>query len=160
MSLVWAPKLMIGHPKIDDDHRWLIESVHEFNERLISGKSPDEAIAQFNEIHTRIITHFKEEEELQAQISFQGLIEHRRSHAMLLKNIKELQSYFLGNLGAKGVLSPMEMVPVTAEYVRNWLLNHILEEDMQMRPALMNARRNGIIQKPIQTENLSHAIDI
>lgn len=136
----WSNKLIVGHVEIDEDHRLLIDAMSDFNSRVALDSNVDQTLEIFDEICGFLKCHFENEERLQAEIDYVHRIEHAKEHQNILGQLHELRASFHKNSERIGKLCPLEMAPVTVEFLSNWLGRHILEDDMKMRGCFDNAR--------------------
>jgi hemerythrin len=130
MLLTWNERYRVGHDLIDRQHQRVFELVNDL-ERLIAIRA--ERTDLLDTIHALIdhaLSHFSDEEALMQQIDFEGLTRHRWLH-----------SEFAGKI-ADMALKWGEGQEVTAEQLRDilteWLLDHILTEDMQIGAAVQS----------------------
>ena len=126
MIIKWTEELSVGNEAIDSDHRKLMELIH------------DIAKARDNFTLLRVVKLFKvcislhhiNEEQCALALKFPfGL--HKVAHQNILAEI-ELAGY---ELEKNSVAAVFETEPY-AKFLRDWLIKHITEEDMQMKPLL------------------------
>ncbi len=93
-SLVWTEGLAVGHPRIDSDHRRLVELAGEIEDLMDGGCDPDRIREGHVELLRLFGAHCAYEErlmrELPRDIFGAHIDEHCRQHAMLFHKLKDL----------------------------------------------------------------------
>lgn len=123
----WRPEFDVGVEEVNRQHQRLISIANELHR--LSLRDDDEygikrvigALANY----TR--THFRYEELLLERHGYGDLVEHKRKHAKLIADVL--------NFG-KRVERGEPVVDELLEFVKNWLVNHILKSDMAYRDHL------------------------
>ena len=127
-ALQWSQIYMVGHPRIDQQHAYLFELYNLIAEAFESGLGHGVLEPALQELLTYAYYHFREEEQLMERLGYRGLAAHRRSHQRLIAEVKVLITDFRDG-------QPVRLYELLA-LVRDWLIDHILQEDMQLRPLL------------------------
>ncbi len=123
MSIIeWDDSFSVNHPEIDNQHKKWIDIYNKMHDSMMSLESSNE---QTTEILQAMIeyaqNHFRYEEEYMHEINFPDIVEHRRMH----KDFQSLiYSYHRDINQGKMVLNTKII-----KLIRNWLLEHIIEED-------------------------------
>jgi hemerythrin-like metal-binding protein len=125
--LPWHERYRVGHAELDGQHKKLFELVNHFDD-VIQMDLADELGRIMEDLIAETAAHFKKEEELMLMVGFPKLSEHRKMHEDLLKQIKEVQT----KMKAGGHVSTKSVV----RFLADWLTNHILREDMELKPYL------------------------
>ncbi|MBI3445698.1 MAG: hemerythrin family protein [Magnetospirillum sp.] len=136
MSLAWRDAMNVGDPVIDADHRHLVDMINVF-EAAISGSIDHKRIAQ---VLLGLVEytgeHFKREEDIQRRVGYPYHDCHCRSHRDVLKQLVEIvQAYTM----ATGVKRD-EMVRGLGKFLREWLVDHIIQSDLRMKPYVLKHR--------------------
>jgi hemerythrin len=131
----WKDSYCIDHGPIDDDHRKLIALI---NDAIVDLRTMA-AIANIPPHLTRIRAcaraHFEREERLQQASKFPLLAEHRAQHVEVLKKLDEISAFVeSGQAGAWGDRPGTDTAHAIKSFLYNWLLSHLIEDDMKMRP--------------------------
>ncbi|RFA30418.1 hypothetical protein CAI21_04900 [Alkalilimnicola ehrlichii] len=119
----WKEELSVGIQEIDEQHKCLIELINELNAAMLARRgqeSVDQALDKLIE-YTR--THFVVEESLMRILGY-PIAEyeaHKRHHEDLIQQVLEFKYQLVG----EGKVSRQELM----EFLRNWLINHIMKED-------------------------------
>jgi hemerythrin len=121
----WRKAMSVGVPDIDDDHRYLIELINAFEQ----AKTDDEIDRILNELIDYTIYHFAREERYQQASLFPFREAHRKSHERLIAKVKGLS----GRRAAAGVDRSGIAGELSALF-REWLVEHIIKEDLLMKP--------------------------
>lgn len=127
MSIEWKPQMSVGHADIDHDHRYLFSLVnklelalqHEDDHRMVPS-----VLAQLL-AYTR--EHFAREELLQAEVGYPLQAEHHAEHQHIVESLARLT----------GGEEPDHLVSL----VREWILGHVLNTDLRMKPYFDQAGR-------------------
>jgi hemerythrin-like metal-binding protein len=140
MALVWREQMQIGHPAIDEDHQYLIEIINEFLTRTERG----DRHCDFDDIFTKLAhytkLHFEREEKLQLASRYDGYRMHKLAHTQLLIRLKNLHHNFSSEPNPS---TRLRMIPDLTQFLRTWLVEHILEEDRKLKPALSSFVMKG-----------------
>ena len=128
-SVVWDDSFSVGFEPIDIQHKELVLMTNELLQGCKRGAMA--ADIAFLRIIRKAVeyakTHFADEEKYMDQTNYPKLNEHKKEHedfvAQVLKAVKEFES---------GNTAPLSM----AEFLKNWLLNHIAVSDKQYAPYL------------------------
>jgi hemerythrin-like metal-binding protein len=119
----WRDSYSVGVERFDEEHKQLVELINEMFEMVRDKKSVNhlqDAIAKLIE-YTRI--HFADEEEAMEEVEYPHLEEHREIHANLLRQVLEFQEELRSGRE--------ELKMDLYKFLREWLMNHILDEDMK-----------------------------
>lgn len=130
-ELVWDKGMSVGVDSLDNDHKQLIAILAQLmsakNEKL--GQEDIDGI--FERLEEYCQSHFDREEALLAKIDYQQLDAHKRSHQAFIKKIPQLKEQWF----AKGSESEVVKDKIIL-FLQQWLIKHILEEDLDYVPAI------------------------
>lgn len=132
MGLVWAEYLSVGNEMIDAEHKNLIVVVNSVEQAIGTGDRAALSKA-FDLLDTYMHIHFRNEERIAeaANIPFaQNKLEHRH----LLKEMR----YMREELETRNGIWPDDLVKKYSRFLSGWMTDHIIKEDMQLKPALQN----------------------
>lgn len=132
MALTWAEYLSVGNALIDSDHKNLIIMINNI-ERAIGGRDPAELSKTIESFATYMHIHSRNEEQIAEAINF-SLARNRLEHQQLIYEIRCM----LENLDTRNGVWPDNLVKRYSIYLNDWLMDHIIKKDMQMKPALQN----------------------
>ncbi len=128
-AINWDEGLSVNMRIIDNDHKHIIALMNELDAALVANDCSTALPGIFEKLLEYVFTHFKREEEYMLQVKFPGLERHRLLHDKLTSRLVQLKNQM--DSQDTGVLS-LEL----SEFLRNWLLDHIAMEDLQIRPYL------------------------
>lgn len=129
MALItWTDSLSVGVESIDNQHTVLFNTINELHTAMMKGQGR----AKVGELLCTLLaytrSHFLDEETLMENAKYAGLATHRIEHRNLTKQVEEYERrYQQGDL----TLS-LEL----ADFLSNWLKNHIQSVDQSYRPWL------------------------
>lgn len=132
MLIVWKDEFAIDHGVIDDDHRFLFDFV---NKILADSREDDYRERLAGELRTLrefAVKHFTREEALQRASGFPDQTEHGGLHRDLLDQLDRFVE--LMNLTKRTGERMENSLRKTQSFLYRWLLSHILDYDMKMRP--------------------------
>jgi hemerythrin len=130
--ILWRDSMSVHNELIDRDHQHLICLINSVELALHSNSS-----AQLESVVTQLGDytdyHFRREERIQRAIAYPDSEAHLQAHTKLIERFNELRRQ-LSNL-----LSPNVDPALRDEVIgllRDWLIQHLLKEDMAMKPFL------------------------
>jgi hemerythrin len=121
----WFDGLRLGVAEIDDQHRYLVGLILEFE----SGKNNADPRKILMELMRYTRAHFTEEEAMMGLYGYPGKNRHRDLHDELLKDVVRFSS---------GDLSDPALQHELHHLLRAWLIRHILQEDADFAQFLKN----------------------
>jgi hemerythrin len=131
MALIeWMDLFSVGNADMDGDHQALLDILNRLYEAWASGQGAQEVGAVFDELTAYTQTHFTREEALLEAAHYDRLQVQKAEHAHLLEQLEVFRERHLAHEDL-GVLTD-EIV----EFLRSWMINHILDEDMRYRGAV------------------------
>ncbi len=134
----WKPEYNLGVETVDRQHKKLVDIINLLYESTQPDAGKDELHAlveildkeatAINEMLEYTIKHFKDEEKLMALHKYPEFDEHKKRHDSFTRQVKLYKEYF----------DKAEDVDVNEmmEYLKKWLLNHIMGEDKKYVPYL------------------------
>ncbi len=132
MKIEWTDAFETGIAEVDHDHRRLVELINELDAILSGGGDLGRVGAIIDALVDYADYHFHREERLLASVGYGEVQAHAEIHARF--------GQFLGEMIGACMLDP---APETArklnDYLRSWLVDHILVEDMKFA-AFMRGR--------------------
>lgn len=128
MTLQWRPQFSVGNDLIDTDHQYLLEIINKAEVSLQSKKRPV-LLETLDELSHYGAAHFEREELVAKAIAYPQADQLHASHSQLLVNLE------LFKTGVADTWSDETAANFTA-LLRDWLINHVIKEDMLMKPWL------------------------
>lgn len=131
MSLVWRDQLSVGNDVIDSDHRYLIEIINRIELSLGSAGRNDlktglDSLSQYSQ------AHFAREEQIARAVGYTQVPQLSDAHESLLRQLDQVKAE-IGDAGQE--ISPAAIEHFT-RFLRGWLIDHVIKEDLLMKPAL------------------------
>lgn len=128
MPIQWRDQFSVCNDMIDTDHQYLLEIINKAEASLKANqwaKLPvllDE-LAHYGQLH------FQREEQLARAIGYPQSDQLHVSHDALLVKLQEVRAG-LGDSWSQAAINHF------TAFLRDWLLNHVIKEDMLMKPWL------------------------
>ncbi len=128
-QLEWTHSLNTGIEVIDADHKQLLSLINQLS-AAIESQQPAQTITEiFDRLEGYVGEHFGREEQLLRQCHYPDIATHIHSHRNFSKKIQKLKQQLSTN-------SPHKAAEEAIEYLFDWLITHILEEDLRYLPAV------------------------
>jgi hemerythrin len=135
----WRDSYSVDNRQLDKQHKVLVELI---NEMFITVRDKKINLSVHSQIEKLIIytqEHFNYEEKLLEKVGCDFLEHHKEIHKKLLKEAIELKEQIENN--------PDKISSDLYLFLRNWLIDHILKEDMQYKEYLSEANEEGILSE-------------
>jgi hemerythrin len=128
MALLWRSQFSVGNDLIDSDHQYLLEII---NRAEVCLKADD--VASLNSVLDELAnygkSHFEREELVAKAVSYPNVDRLHESHAALMDHLKTFRDQIGSNWTRTNI---NEFVA----FLRDWLIQHVIKEDMLMKPWL------------------------
>ena len=139
----WNSGLALGIKQIDDDHKKLLTIINKLSELPGKGDSKVTAEEIMDELENYVKIHFQREEKIFQKLNCSISKEHVDGHANFFNELSDIRKKVLnGNEEDR-----KEIV----NYLTNWLIHHIVDEDMKHIQALQQCNveksSNSIVKK-------------
>lgn len=130
MSLIWTKQLSVGNATLDSEHKNLIGIIDNI-EYVIHARDSFALLHSFNRFKECAHIHFMNEEQFARAINF-PFAEHNLSHHYFCGELQHTVAELEARFG-----SWVEYVwDYYDQFLREWLIEHIVKEDMLMKPFL------------------------
>ena len=136
--LSWRKEYEIGVATIDAEHRRLVDLANDFNETRAEIDRPGNGVKMLTQLIAYAEEHFQHEEQLMRESSYPRLDKHQAQHSGYFTNI------FAANKAI--ALNPAAANTVVLKVLKQWLLVHVLREDMDFADFLQ--RKTDQANKP------------
>lgn len=133
MAIIWRNAMSVNNDIIDHDHHFLINFINTIELLL---KTPDEKemlVEVFDQMYDYTSKHFRREEVIQRKIEFPKSLHHKNAHVALLASLREIQKELDETNSFEEIEKKSNDV---INFLRSWLMDHIIKEDMQLKPYL------------------------
>jgi hemerythrin len=128
VSLQWREQLSVGNDLIDDDHKHLIAIVNQ-SEDTVRTKNLSSLKGVLNSLADYSKFHFAREELIASAAGFPQVTHLHESHEALMKKLSEVSKEYDSELSEA---TGRHLV----EFLRDWLISHVIKEDLMMKPFL------------------------
>lgn len=129
-QIKWTDDFSVGVARIDEQHKKLISMIN----RLLRepyARTRSESISDLLSVMTSYASeHFRAEEELMSEYGYPRLEDHKLQHKEFRRKTVEFCN--ATTIGAASVPDTM------LTYLREWLIHHILREDMRYKSFFQN----------------------
>ena len=119
----WSPNLSVGVTEIDSDHQELIALMNALDEEVEGAAAHATITMRLDALIARTEEHFRREEEIMRQEHYPDVEHHARVHRALIEEIRELR---------QGHLAGTDIGPEVADFIKRWLISHIMESDKHL----------------------------
>ena len=121
------PVLDLGRV-IEEDRTVAVDDLHRVIGEVFGGEF-SLRIERFELAEDLVHTIFSREERMQEKAGYDGLLENRIQHGLLLNTLSEhILKYAEGKLG-----TPAEANSTLSSFMTHWFIDHILKTDLKMR---------------------------
>lgn len=125
----WQPDFETGIRQIDDQHRKLVGMVNDLYEAMSKGEGKEALGRVLSGLVGYTKGHFATEERLMTQHAYPGFATHKAEHDKLTAQVLDLETKYQAG---KAVMTVQ-----VANFLKDWLANHILNTDKQYGPHLL-----------------------
>jgi hemerythrin len=126
--LTWNKKCSIGLKILDGQHAGLITELNELHAAMSQGRAKSGVDSQLRNLLKNALAHFSTEEEWMAATEYPALVQHRAKHSNFVRQVEEY-------LAQREMRDNTMRLPLL-NFIRDWLTNHIQEEDREYAPWL------------------------
>lgn len=124
MQVQWSEEYSVNNVLLDDQHKGLLALINQLSQCIIDGKSEEVIEYTLTEMSQYAREHFKTEEGFLAQGDPTVFEAHKALHDAFKKEILLVTKCYFKD--------PSEQVLIRLhKYLKHWLINHILKEDLQ-----------------------------
>ena len=128
MSLEWQVQMSVGNDLIDSDHKYLIELINQIEESLGS-MNRGQLAESLDGLSRYSLTHFALEEKIAGAVGYPDVSRLHESHEELIDKLEQ----FRQELGSDWTTAAIRRF---IALLRDWLINHVIKEDLRMKPFL------------------------
>jgi hemerythrin len=128
MALAWREQLSVENDLIDSDHKYLIEIINSATKHL-QAKSWLDLKTSFEQLTRYSAAHFATEEKIALAVGYPQSEHLHESHGVLLEKLQHMAQE------VSEVWSD-ESIEKFNGLLRDWLINHVIKEDMLLKPYL------------------------
>ena len=121
----WTEALSVGHAAIDKDHQGLFALIEELEGAGHGGDLIGEIIGR---LETYAAEHFAREEDYMRRAGYPGIEVHIRAHEAFVEWVDTVKATY-----RRAAESPYSLGDLVNDFLRRWLIEHIMTEDMRYR---------------------------
>ncbi|WP_027389788.1 bacteriohemerythrin [Chrysiogenes arsenatis] len=134
---IWSDQLATHHPLIDSQHRELLVRINAFvsycnQPHEFSFEEELEALNLVLYLLDYVIDHFSAEEKLMLECDYPAFLAHRHAHSEYIANLYHFREKF------RVIGLDKEMEDYLNDKVVDWLVHHIMEEDVKIATHIEN----------------------
>lgn len=126
----WNDTYSVGIEAMDVHHKKLIGIFNELHDGISSGHSEETLRKTLSDLVDYTKYHFSAEEALMKEYDYPEYQNQKEAHEKLIKTLGDLQQQF------EEEKSGLMIVLKIQNFLRSWLINHILESDKKYGPYL------------------------
>ena len=131
MSYVeWNDTYSVEIKEMDNHHKKLIDIINRLHEGISSGHSEETLRKTLSNLVDYTKYHFSAEEFLMNKYDYPEYSDQKKSHKKLLETLMDLHQQF--EEGKNGLTIVLKI----QNFLRNWLIDHILDSDKKYGPYL------------------------
>ena len=124
----WREEYNTNIKEMDEHHRELFQTANRLYEEIHSGRNQSVLEDTLNFLIRYTEEHFSQEEKLMEDYDFPDYEDHIKQHERLIREVQELRSQFT----AENTRMDMSII----NFLKDWIINHILTEDRKYGPYL------------------------
>ena len=128
----YTDELSVGNATIDAEHRNLIAMVNGV-EAMIKARDSFALPEALEQLEYWLCVHFADEENIARAINF-PFTSNKQEHKYVLKEFQHMKDELINK---NGIWSDGAAEHYSS-FLSNWIISHIINEDMLMKPALKN----------------------
>lgn len=137
--LSWSEQYLVGNKTIDDEHKELFNLINQFHTDWVETQDRQVIARVLNRLVDYAERHFQHEEAIMAEAGYPMLTEHQKVHEMLFDKIFNLHQDYVRN--------DLRLEIGMVKFLKNWLVDHILENDYLFRDFL---KKHPAADKPAE----------
>ena len=122
----WTEDLNLGIPLVDADHKVMISLINQLDAGIGDGEAHETIGSILNTLVEYTALHFLREEMVMDACRYPGMEAHIEKHAELTERVVDIQARFFDNRESVAVDELLD-------FLKGWLTNHVLIEDMAYR---------------------------
>ena len=134
--MLWQEQYRIGHEVIDAQHEDLFNHLETLITSAAKGNAA-ELEELYDYLHNYVRDHFRDEEAFMEMTHFPHLEAHRAMHNEFRQTLDKLHAEY------KASQDPDLALQTLTDIISNWLVSHILGEDVQIGAAFRSRRVAG-----------------
>jgi hemerythrin len=134
--LHWNANMALGNAAIDGDHKRLIDLFNRLHFMVLAGDDARAVGDVLDELLVYARVHFAREEAMMRRCGYPGLADHQRCHREFTGKLRGYVEDFRADPEAFDMAA-------FYDFLADWLLVHVLDQDMKLVPHLAAARSHS-----------------
>ena len=147
-ELVWDQGMSVGIESLDNDHKQLIAVLAQLMAANNDNLQQDSINEIFGKLELYCLSHFAREEALLAKVGYNELDAHKKNHQKFIEKIPELKKQWFADVSDLGVIKEQIIF-----FLQQWLVKHILEDDLDYVSAVHSHREFNRYEKNKKSKN-------
>ncbi len=139
MPIVWRDAFNTGNQSIDADHRHLLTLINTVENALTVEQPLGRLLTAIDKLEAYTREHFAREERLMIDLQYAKYDRHKAAHLELIEQLnhaaKPIRELGDGASQSTGTI-PADVRDDLVGLIRHWLVDHIIKEDMLLKPLL------------------------
>ncbi len=140
MALIWRENMSVANNSIDHDHKYMVCYV---NTVMLALQKPEEKeilLTSLSQLYSYAEEHFSREEHIQQMIKYPDYVKHKIEHKKLLHDLNDLQKKIKDEYNNEEIDEKYHEI---VSFLKHWLVDHVLNTDMLLKPYLVKYKRNS-----------------
>ena len=126
--VVWADAMSVGHPKLDERHKLILDCLNRLHPLLGMPDREAEIHAVIETLEDFVLVHFSEEERILREVGYPDLRRHKEIHDAMYELVFKMKADV-----EHGRTPDAQLL---FAILNDWLVGHILGEDRKYVPYL------------------------
>lgn len=131
MTLQWRDEMSVCNKVVDTDHQYLIEIINRI-EQSLKTRNRLELNKQLGNLTQYSQVHFEREERIALAAGYTQVPGLNKSHLSLMFSLNQVRTEF----NEAGESWSPEAAEHFTLFLRNWLIDHVIKEDLLIKPFL------------------------
>ncbi|RDH87178.1 MAG: hypothetical protein DIZ77_18720 [endosymbiont of Seepiophila jonesi] len=127
----WSESMSVGNPSIDQDHKIIVKLINQLHHHVGAVEDRKALGSALNTLIDYTLYHFSREERVMLACRYPSFENHKRQHDKLIEQVVNIARRFSEK---KENIVKDELLG----FLKNWLINHILKQDMKFCPYAEN----------------------
>ncbi|MEG7524031.1 MAG: bacteriohemerythrin [Chromatiales bacterium] len=142
----WSESMSVGNPSIDQDHKIIVKLINQLYAQIGTMEDQKALGSALNTLIDYTLYHFSREERVMLACRYPSFEDHKRQHEKLTDQVADIAHRFFEK---KDDIVQDELL----DFLKNWLMNHILKQDIGFRPYAENNPEVLGITRSLQTDS-------
>lgn len=142
MALIWVTQLSVRNAMLDSEHKSLIGMVNNI-EYAIGAKDGSALLKTIKLFEDEANTHFANEARFAQSFNFH-FEQHDLAHLRFQEELRQKTDELAAGIDSAGVGAWPEHVFGFPQFLGDWLVGHIICDDMKMKPVLQSLPYNFV----------------